>query len=175
MFRNTDDNSHGRNTDTTVTTKIFIFWEVSIYDHGGGWWAWNRPLPRGILEMVHGPEMQHNTVSAPPVSRCLLSVRASHSRLMDHGTVRISESSQLSVTSSSITQKTDLIMPSPAFEFFCHIWFGWTTERLWEGPGGSVTHYMLLHPCMIGIIIWLQSTDHFKVSSIDFIPLVPWT
>lgn len=102
-------------------------------------------LPRGILVMVHGPEMQHNTVSAS-VRRCLLSVLAS--RLMDHGTVRISESSQLSVTSSSITPKTDLIMPSPAFEFFCSSYDLDGPQRDGEG---SVTHY--IHPGMVGIII----------------------
>ena len=55
-----------------------------------------------------GLKTPHNTVSA---AVCYLFA------LMDHGAVRISES-QLSATSIFITPKTDLIMPSLAFQFF---------------------------------------------------------
>ena len=55
-----------------------------------------------------GLKTPHNTVSA---AVCYL-----FPLIMDHGAVRISES-QLSATSISITLKTDLIMPSQAFQF----------------------------------------------------------
>ena len=119
----------------------------------GRWWAWNRLLPRGILVMGDGPEMQPGHVCVCQALPLICS------RVLSHGSrssqkIRITALRYIHlhhIEDRSYYAISGFPIP-PSSSYFIIGGTSFDESQRLRGIGNTS-----ISPDMIGIIIWLQS------------------